>query len=599
MRLTISDVRSWRTGDITTAGDAAGTAAGLLEQALDVALGSALRPTDWHGRTHDAALTRIRHEHDHANEVRNVLQQIADEAGDAGIDLGQACHVVKRAVEDAVALGCVVADDGSVTHPHAANLEMANGHQILIQQGLRAVDEVDELYGARIEDLRSDLASMICRQPDVTVPGLGTMEPDAMVRRLQGLSVQQRRSALAGTADADLRRLVQADPETMGNLDGVPFSLRSTANEINIRNALADEIRRNGTKSERATMLRSFLEQRPAPYPGVPGAARNDPLYAETERVFISFTDADNPRLVEMVGALTPVTANATVYVPGTGTNARGYGGDNWKAAWNLADRTDGPVFIYLDGDLPQKLVDSGQVVESFGDMLNPFDGNIIEAAPTTFDDTALDPHYAKEMAPRLVGFGRALDAEIAAVSPDATTTYIGHSYGGAVVAAAEAHGLRADNIIHASSAGVGVVPPSGSDPDVHRYTLTAPGDPIQMLRMFPFNPHGFSPDLVPGFENLPTGRASDGSWLLGPAAHGSYFNDPDSDAFGAIVDVITGAHQARHLHPDTSIKDVLDALARARDLATPHVGPAPPLPHDAPGTVNPPALPDIPLNLW
>lgn len=41
-------------------------------------------------------------------------------------------------------------------------------------------------------------------------------------------------------------------------------------------------------------------------------------------------------------------------------------------------------------------------------------------------------------MAPKLVAFGKTLDAEIDAVAPGAKTTYIGHSYGGSVVGTAE-----------------------------------------------------------------------------------------------------------------------------------------------------------------
>ncbi|WP_288336746.1 alpha/beta hydrolase [uncultured Gordonia sp.] len=593
MRLSISAARAWPVADISAAADAATTAAGVLEQGLDVALGSALRPSEWHGKTHDAALARLRQEHDHAYEVRNVLQQIADEAADARTDLEQARRDLLAAVDEARRLGFTVTDEGTVSHSLATRSADAAAFEARIQQGLRVLDEVDELYGTRLDDLRADLASMILGQPEVTVPGLGTMDPDAMVRTLNSLDVDRRRTLLAQTDADDLRRLIQADPETMGNLNGVPFEMRGIANEISIRNALAGEIRTHGVDTARARMLQSFLEQRKAPYSSIQGDAPNAPLTAHTERVFVSFTDGDNPRLVEMVGALTPTTRNATVYVPGTGTNARGYGGGNWTAAYNLAEQTRGPVFIYLDGDFPQNVVNPPRL---------PISTNLLDqvkALASVIDDSAVDPQFALEMAPRLVDFGHALDAEIATIAPSATTTYLGHSYGGTIVGTADQLGLRADNIIHASSAGTGVLGPAATSPGVHRYTITAPFDPIMMSRLIPDNPLGDSPDLA-GYQPLFTGRDGNGEWLFGLSAHGSYFNDPESDAFAAMVGVITGTHH-------TSTETLAEILDRVRDASQPTIGPVPPLPGNGghagpPGTppsLPTPLIPDVPLRMW
>lgn len=570
MRPTIGQLRTWNPDTITGAGESAQRAAQLLDGARHEFASGQRWPFFWFGRTHDAARRCVTQEADHADEVRNVLQQITDEAKDAGTDLGHARQVVLRAVDEAGTAGFAVSDAGTVSHAEATRAGDATSLQGRIQRGLDVIDDIDERYGARLDDLRGDLAAMLLGQPDVTVPGIGTLDPDAMITRLEHLTVEQRRALLAGTSPTDVRRLIQADPARMGTLDGVPFEQRGIANEINIRNALATEVRTHGPTTQRAQMLRSFLGQRTAPASGATHPTTNHPDAlsipegVDTERVYISFTDGENPRLIEMVGSLTTGTPNATVYVPGTGTNARGYGGSNWNAAWNLAEQTGGPVFVYLDGELPQTLVDTQAarrmgihaLLGRSGWPMLPFD------AADLASDGAADPRYAREMAPRLVDFGRALDAEIAAVAPGATTSYVGHSYGGSIVGSAEQLGLRADNIIFASSAGTGVfdAPPTLPNPSGGHYSLTAPGDPIHAIQSLPGNPHGDDPDSAPGVTRLDTGTYGDGTLVAGPRGHGGYWDDPRSGAFQAMVGVITGA-------------DPPEYVARAPDHPVTHYG--------------------------
>ena len=66
--------------------------------------------------------------------------------------------------------------------------------------------------------------------------------------------------------------------------------------------------------------------------------------------------------------------------------------------------------------------------------------------------------------------------------------TYIGHSYGGSILGTAERLGLTADRTLYleAAGAGVGVDDPSdwhNRNPDVLRFSMTAPLDPIAWCR--------------------------------------------------------------------------------------------------------------------
>lgn len=93
---------------------------------------------------------------------------------------------------------------------------------------------------------------------------------------------------------------------------------------------------------------------------------------------------------------------------------------------------------------------------------------------------------YARDLGPQLAEFSHDVRQEIdhSSAAPNAQTTYLGHSYGGAVVGRAELAGLDADRVLHVESAGMGhdVQSPDDlpdSQDDVDRYSMTAPGDVI------------------------------------------------------------------------------------------------------------------------
>ncbi|ATD70501.1 hypothetical protein M0655_05815 [Gordonia amicalis] len=508
MRPTISALRRWNPQSFCDAGTAAAVTAEALDTGLDRAVARFDSAAAWRGRTHDAAHRRIWQEHDHAGEVRNVLQMIADEASDAGTDLTHARDHVLRLVDAATDDGFLVADDGTVTHPDPVRDPTAAELTASIDSGLITIDTLDERYGARLVGFAADLASMVDGQPEVTLPGNRTMDADAAVRTLESLTPSQIRTVLERMAPDDVRRLVQANPHVMGNLPGVPFDLRIQANEINIRNALVDEIQAGRGEGRRARTLRDMLTQTSDPTAPAPHAG-DDGL---VERQFVTFVNTPQGRAVEMIGSLRPGIRNVATYVPGTGTTVDTAGGDNRRAAAELTAQTNGPVFLYLDGDLPRDL------------------------------RAATSPAFAAAMAHRLALFGSELDAEIAHHAPGASTTYIGHSYGGSVVGTAEQLGLTPDRVIYASSAGTGVhdLPHPGG---VERYSLTFPGDPIHYVQSLPGNPHGSDPDSAPGVRRLDTGTVEiDGRrYDSGVKTHGGYWNDPDSTAFRNMVKVITG----------------------------------------------------------
>ena len=77
-------------------------------------------------------------------------------------------------------------------------------------------------------------------------------------------------------------------------------------------------------------------------------------------------------------------------------------------------------------------------------------------------------------------------------------------------------------------------------NPDVQRYSMTAPGDFIQAVQGVPAGPHGADPDDMPGVIPLATGYYDDGRLMSGWQAHTDVLNSP-SDSWRNILAVITG----------------------------------------------------------
>ncbi|MEV0245070.1 alpha/beta hydrolase [Nocardia sp. NPDC050712] len=557
MRPAIAQLAAWNLAGLLQAAKAANENAVTLYDSLTDSTRAMDAAQEWRGRARDAAWQRTNEEIDHAHEVRGLLVQFADEAEDAHREFTTAQQYVLAQRAAAQAAGCTVDDAGYVTHPDAGNTE-AGVFQLNILAGLDEVERIDTVYGDRLRAIQSDLAAIRDGQRDIVFQGV-PRDPDEVVTRLAAMTAEQRAAALSQLSPADLRALVVADPDALGNLHGVPFPVRIAANEINIRNAIQREKHKPDPDQGRVRRLEGLLEpiDDPTKTDRVPGRSDSDRKPelelvrtagvsaaddAKLDRKFIMFrAEEGTGHMIEMVGEFTADTKGVGVYVPGTSTDLDG-SASNQAAAWNLADQTKGPVFLFMAGDFPQDLGPSG----------------------------AMNPKYAAEMAPRLVEFGREVDREVAQRAPGTPVTYVGHSYGGSIVGTAEQQGLRADRILHASSAGTGVEDKSWNNPnpDVRRYAMTAPGDLIGAAQSAPRdtglpswldlpgiperNPHGghpqgTDPDEMPGVTRLDTGYYGDYDGdgeqqvVFGTDGHGKYWDDPDSTAFRNIAGVITG----------------------------------------------------------
>ncbi|MFD3594649.1 hypothetical protein ACFWU5_18160 [Nocardia sp. NPDC058640] len=548
MRPTIPQLDTWNLDGLHRAAEAARANADAVSSSVDDCSRAVSAAGSWHGQTKDAAARRIDEEVDHGYEVRTVLLRIADDAADACAGLKHAKTYVLDQKNLAVTQGFTVADDGRVTHSDPEKEGAAGVFQLNLFSGLDEIERLDSLFGARLRESVGDLGAMRDGQPDITLADGSIRDPDAVAIQLASMSPDERAVFLAGLSAEAQRQVVIAAPEKVGNLNGVPFAMRIDANEINIRNALTQEKAKPNRDESRVKQLEAMLSPIPNPEgvgvpdePPVATGPEATPRLDMVDRKFVMFSTEGNGRMIEMVGDMKSGAPGVGVYVPGTSTNLNG-SGSNHVAAWNLADQTNGPIFLYMEGDFPQSL--------------------------TGLSDGAPSPGFAADMAPRLVDFGREIDREVAASAPGTPVSYVGHSYGGSIVGSAEQLGLRADRVLHASSAGTGVFDGGWNNPNanVQRYSMTAPGDLIGVVQSYPEggltipggihlpgNPHasevlGGDPDEVPGVTRLDTGFYGKnidghtvGEVVFGSDGHGKYWDDPASTAFQNIVGVIAG----------------------------------------------------------
>ncbi|WP_280219508.1 alpha/beta hydrolase [Nocardia neocaledoniensis] len=562
MRPTIPQLDGWNLAGLQRTADAARANADVVSASVDDCSRAVSALGSWHGHTRDAAGLRIDEEVDHGYEVRTVLLRIADAAADAHLGLNHARTYVLGQRDLAVGQGFSVEPDGRVSHPDPDKEGAAGVFQLNLFGGLDEIERLDNQFGTSLKESLADLTAMRDGQPDVTLPDGTVRDPDAVAVQLAAMSADERAAFLSGLSPEAQRQLVIAAPEKLGNLNGVPFAMRVEANEIVIRNALTTEKAKADPDESRVKQLEAMLA--PIPNPEGTGtldttAAAATPRLDMVDRKFVMFSTEGNGRMIEMLGEMKAGAPGVGVYVPGTSTNLNG-SGSNHVAAWNLADKTGGPVFLYMEGDFPQSL--------------------------TSLSDGAPSPRFAADMAPRLVEFGREIDREVGTSMPGTPVTYVGHSYGGSIVGSAEQLGLRADRILHASSAGTGVFDTgwNNPNPDVQRYSMTAPGDLIGVVQSYPEggltvpggiqlpgNPHasealGGDPDEAPGVIRLDTGfygSARDGheagEVIFGTDGHGGYWNDPRSTAFENIAGVIAGTGATAYVERgiETDVVDI------------------------------------------
>ena len=490
MRPSVSQAQAWQPDELRGLADAWDRVARALHGHMRAA--DAAVPDPWTGAAADEARTRAHAFCARGDAVARALVMAAVAARDGADQLAAAQHTVANLADTARREGFRVADDGTVT-------PAADPSALLILLSGSDAHAAGQLLELRAIELSRRIGEALDR--------LGAADDDA-AHDLERAFDEAEGSGSIATVPAGAQRTGPDDP----------WDVRIAANRDAIAQAVLDVSPEAPNAKQRIALYQSLLGEVDDPA----GTGRR------VERQILTF-DPDRGVLIELNGELRAAKSLA-VLVPGMNTTIEGSAADTETARQFVgASRGEVAAITFLGGPFPH-------------------DDHVVVALAE-----AADPRFAIEMAPRLVAFSHEVDRVVDGTGRDIAVTYVGHSYGGAVLGTAEALGLTADRTVYvaAAGAGFGVDEPGdwhNRNPHVVRFAMTAPADPIQLVQGLPGGPHGADPDRMPGVVQLATGRYDDGRLMAGPAAHTDVVNRMDSDAWRNLLAVITGDHDGIRL---------------------------------------------------
>lgn len=523
IRPTVSLAQRWRPEVLLTLAEDYDDAARRLSSHVEAAVAESDRSNEyWIGAAADSARGRARRIETDTAAVAGRLVAASVAARDGAVQMAAARDDALTEVLEAQRDGFVVADDGSVSvgaDPAPLLVLLAGGQEAVAEDLLerralelstRIGDALARLGSADADaahDITAALTADSMPPPASTVPaGAGPVQAGDVVDAWPMMSQDRIATQIAAMSAEQRHRLVTEFPHQVGNTDGVPWDLRIAANRANIAAAILRETGSDQASQSRIASYRSLLGEIDDPAGG-----------GRIPRKIVAF-DPGRASLVELNGDLATARSVA-VLVPGVNTSIDGSAA-NTATARRFVSSTGGDVAVitYLGGPFPQ--------------VHNP---------AAVLSDAA-DPQFALDMAPRLVAFTEDLDRRVGDGVP---VTVIGHSYGGSIVGTAETLGLTSDRTLFlaAAGAGVGVDDPGdwhNRNPDVVRYSMTAPGDFIELVQGIPGGPHGADPDEMAGVIPLRTGYYDDGGAVAGWDAHSGMLNRP-SDSWRTILAIIAG----------------------------------------------------------
>lgn len=521
-RPTVSQAEAWRPDSLRAAADSWYAAATDLHARVDVAVqGVEASHEFWTGSAAEAARREALALGRTSQQLASAMVLAAAAAADGADQITRVRGEVLELVSETRSEGFIVADDGSVAvgaDPAALLVALSGGSDRVARElletraaelTLQIVAGLDRLGAADADaaaDIDEALAMPISRPPATIPAGAWPVQAGDVVAGWPAMSQDRIAGQIAAMTPEQRQRLAAEFPREVGNTDGVPWEMRIAANRTNIASAILGE-----RDPARVAFYRGLLAEIDDPA----GSGRR------VDRQILAF-DPARAMLVELTGNLAAAKSVA-VLIPGMNTTIEGSAANTATARRFVSGtRGDAAVITYLGGPFPG-------------------DGNVAAALVE-----AADPRYALDMAPRLVAFSEDVDRTVDATGRLVPVTYIGHSYGGSILGTAEALGLTADRTLYvaAAGAGVGVADPGewhNRNPDVLRFSMTAPGDFIGLVQGIPGGPHGADPDEMAGVIPLRTGRYDDGRLVAGPEAHSDMLNVP-SDSWRNILAVITGS---------------------------------------------------------
>ncbi|MDA3626493.1 alpha/beta hydrolase [Saccharopolyspora sp. WRP15-2] len=529
---TVANIRQWKPALLDEAIDDLKREEDRLVR-LDDELATSGKPAEWQGEAAKAAEDRHR---DLGEKLRELVVEVAA-VRRALIENVDEVQAVQRQLAEADSLASSyrfrICDDGRIEDLEhvvvggpGSRLDEEDRYRI---QQVRPdlVDRVERLL-AQADDADAELTKVL-RDADLNLMETGeggSLADAAALGDAHGLAETVEPPPPGTPADnarwweslpAETRAaMAEAPPPWLGNMDGIPATIRHTANV----NRLDDE---RVMLQAQAAQLRSKMDK---PYPG-PGGRFNKSLdQAELDRV-----DAKLKSLDEIEKVLGPERDQRQLLVMDSS-------GERMKAAVATGDvDTAKHVAVFTPGlesavekgslqdyDLAMEQLRQDAQRQSFryGDSGEVaavtwigYEAPQLSEIPEPSDSVA-SASSAKRGAEDLANFYRGINESR---SDDPHLVALGHSYGSTTTGyALQQEGTGVDDAVVMGSPGLGTPLYSGVNvPDGHTYNLESDWDPVADLGRF-----GADPSDMPSVDNLSTQESvsADGQQLSRSVGH-------------------------------------------------------------------------------
>ncbi len=267
-----------------------------------------------------------------------------------------------------------------------------------------------------------------------------------------------------------------------------------------------------------------------------PHHSRRSALYQDiltNNRQIIDFDPSGNGKIAELIGTIGPNTTNVGVLVPGTYTNMADFNDYAKDAASFVNADPNGHLAMvaWADGGFPQ--------------TVGPGSSRSRATPRRSAPDLATFSHQLRDQINQQAGPDN--NVQVTYAGPQLRRRRGGPGRTGRP-------GRQPNAVRRVRRHGPRVWSPSDlhdAQPDVQRYAMTAPGDPIsaiQGVQVFGMG-HGADPNTFPGVTDLATGNYPNGQPITGLAAHNGVF----TTGLRRLAEHVRGVHRAarsRRLRP-------------------------------------------------
>ncbi|WP_395293971.1 alpha/beta hydrolase [Kitasatospora hibisci] len=509
--------------------DALATAFGQHVEAWQHEVADRLGASHWTGPTSDTAQGRIKDLGGELQAARQELSFVSKALDNAAEQFALAQSHLISALDDARNAKLNVGPDGRITwdnEPSSPNFAGAGAEARAVAVSNRITAALNDAVHAD-QEISARLSRLAANASSGTGLNAATVAQDQAAETARenipavGTDPNSVKQWWSGLTEAQQQRFVDAHPDQIGNLDGIPAIARDRANRITLQQA----------KQNLQLQLDHLGPEPPAKIAGMSGAVSN-PAHDEWERrkallqEQLTGVNAIEKRLVTKVDDAHPPT-----YLLGFDTKGNGHA----IVAVNNPDTADyvstyvpgtGARLGEINGDIirSDRMVASADEATKRSKTTSSITWVGYDAPQSIVPDATLDT-YAKSAANSLHSFESGLRATHE--GDPSSNTILAHSYGTTTVGhAMRDKGLPVDNVVLIASPGVGVehARDLGVDPS---HVFVAKGDIDKIDMAFPQTADKLASN---GGNNL-------GTWyglIQNPDHHLIHGRDPMIPDFGA-----------------------------------------------------------------